>query len=39
MDFSELETVVMQAVLGDFTCWEHAGWVTAHVAGEVGSGG
>jgi len=34
MDFSELESVVTEAVLGDFPCWEYAGWVTAHLAGE-----
>lgn len=37
MDFSELESVVMKAVLGEFPCWEHIEWVTAHVAG--GGGG
>ena len=30
MDFPVLESVVMKAVLGEFPCWEHAGWVTAH---------
>lgn len=36
MHFPVLESVVMKAVLGEFPCWEHAGWVTAHCRGRGG---